>query len=46
MIDEHLKRYEPFFGKWHIGDRLGKGAFGEVYEIRLDDGPGARPGQP
>ena len=42
MIDEHLKRYEPFFGKWHLGDRLGKGAFGEVYEIWLDDGPEGR----
>ena len=42
MIDERLKRYEPFFGKWHIGDRLGKGAFGEVYEIWRDDGTDSR----
>lgn len=42
MIDERLKKYEPFFGKWHISDSLGEGAFGKVYEIYWDDGLGSR----
>ena len=42
MIDENLKKYEPFFGKWKISKELGRGAFGSVYEIYWDDGLGSR----
>ena len=31
MIDENLKKYEPFFGKWKISKELGRGAFGSVF---------------
>ncbi len=30
---EHYKQYEPLFGEWRINKLIGKGSFGEVYEI-------------
>ena len=30
---EHYKQYEPLFGEWRISRLIGKGSFGEVYEI-------------
>lgn len=30
---EHYKQYEPLFGDWRISKLIGKGSFGEVYEI-------------
>ena len=42
MIDERFRKYEPFFGKWKISKELGKGSFGQVFEIYWDDGLGSR----
>ena len=42
MIDDRCKKYEPFFGKWKIEKDLGKGAYGQVYEIYWEDGLGGR----
>ena len=33
MTYEELKQQEPFFGHWYLGDLLGRGSFGDVYEI-------------
>ncbi|MDO5344956.1 MAG: serine/threonine-protein kinase, partial [Lachnospiraceae bacterium] len=40
MIEDRYRKYEPFFGKWRIRRELGKGSFGEVFEIYWDDGHG------
>ena len=29
--------YEPVFGSWKVGKRLGSGGFGEVYEVFEDN---------
>ena len=42
MIDERVRKYEPFFGKWKISKELGSGAFGQVYEIYWEDNYGNR----
>ena len=42
MIDDRFRKYEPFFGKWHLGRELGKGSFGQVFEIYWDDEFGKR----
>ena len=42
MIDSRCKKYEPFFGKWKIDKELGKGAFGQVYQIYWEDDLGGR----
>ncbi|MDO5136667.1 MAG: protein kinase, partial [Eubacteriales bacterium] len=42
MMDERLKKYEPFFGKWKVSRELGRGAFGQVYEIYWEDDLGSR----
>lgn len=34
---EHYKKYEPLFGEWKISKLIGKGSFGEVYEIERDN---------
>lgn len=28
-----IERYQPFFGKWQLEDKIGSGAFGSVYSI-------------
>ena len=32
-MNEQYKKYEPLFGDWKISRLIGKGSFGEVYEI-------------
>lgn len=34
---ESYKKYEPLFGDWKIKRLIGKGSFGEVYEIERDN---------
>lgn len=34
---EHYKKYEPLFGAWEISKLIGKGSFGEVYEIERNN---------
>ena len=36
MIDRY-KKYEPLFGEWRISKLIGKGSFGEVYEIEREN---------
>lgn len=31
------KKYEPIFGAWYIKRKIGKGSFGEVYEIEREE---------
>jgi len=33
----HIYDYEPLFNGWRIGNRLGEGSFGEVFEIRKEE---------
>ena len=33
MDNEYYKRYEPFFGSWHIKRFIGAGSYGKVFEI-------------
>ncbi len=33
MTYEELKQREPFFGYWYLGECIGSGSFGDVYEI-------------
>lgn len=33
MISDYYKRYEPLFGSWYITDKIGEGAYGQVYII-------------
>ena len=35
-VDKY-KKYEPIFGSWHISNFLGRGSFGEVYEITREE---------
>ena len=37
MDISHYKKYEPFFGSWHIEKLLGEGSFGKVFEIKRED---------
>ena len=37
MNMEYYKKYEPFFGSWHITKMLGEGSFGKVFEIERQD---------
>ncbi len=39
MIDEEVKKFEPFFGKWYIeGSKpLGGGSYGTVYKIKREE---------
>ena len=34
---EYYKKYEPIFGSWYITGFLGRGSFGEVYEITREE---------
>ena len=34
---EYFKKYEPFFGAWHITRLIGEGSFGKVFEIERKD---------
>ncbi len=44
MAADDFRKYEPFFGKWKLArqDEIGKGAFGDVYEIFWEDDLGGR----
>ena len=42
MTSDFYRKYEPFFGKWHISREIGIGSFGRVFEIYRDDGLGGR----
>jgi len=33
----YYKKYEPFFGSWHIAEMLGEGSFGKVFAIERQD---------
>ena len=37
MENEYYKRYEPFFGSWHIKRYIGAGSYGKVFEIERRD---------
>ena len=37
MDNEYYKRYEPFFGAWHIKRYIGAGSYGKVFEIERRD---------
>ena len=37
MDNEYYKRYEPFFGSWHIKRFIGAGSYGKVLEIERRD---------
>ena len=37
MDNEYYKRYEPFFGSWHIKRFIGAGSYGKVFEIQRRD---------
>ena len=37
MDNEYYKRYEPFFGSWHIKRPIGAGSYGKVFEIERRD---------
>ena len=37
MENEYYKRYEPFFGEWHIKRFIGAGSYGRVFEIERRD---------
>ena len=37
MDNEYYKRYEPFFGSWHIKRFIGAGSYGKVFEIECRD---------
>ena len=37
MENEYYKKYEPFFGEWHIKRFLGAGSYGKVFEIERRD---------
>ena len=37
MDNEYYKRYEPFFGSWHIKRFIGAGSYGKVFEIERRD---------
>ena len=37
MENDYYKRYEPFFGEWHIKRFLGAGSYGRVFEIERRD---------
>ena len=40
MENEYYKRYEPFFGSWHIKRYIGAGSYGKVFEIERKDALG------
>jgi len=33
----YYKKYEPFFGSWHIEKLIGEGSFGKVFAVRRED---------
>ena len=37
MDNSRYKKYEPIFGSWYLSRLLGRGSFGEVYEITRDE---------
>ena len=37
MNTEQAKKFEPFFGKWYIEEKIGGGSYGEVYKIKRRD---------
>ena len=37
MDNEYYKRYEPFFGSWHIKRFIGAGSYGKVFELERRD---------
>ena len=37
MNTEQAKKFEPFFGKWFIEEKIGGGSYGEVYKIKRRD---------
>lgn len=37
MNIEDVKKFEPFFGKWVIDQKLGEGSYGAVYKIKCKD---------
>lgn len=34
MVLEELKKFEPFWNKWYLEERLGGGSYGDVYRIK------------
>lgn len=37
MDNSKYKKYEPIFGSWYLSRLLGRGSFGEVYEITREE---------
>ena len=36
-IPDEIKKFEPFWGTWHIEGMIGKGGFGSVYKIKREE---------
>ena len=37
MMQEYIRKFEPFWDKWYIVERLGGGSYGEVYKIKREE---------
>ncbi len=37
MNENYYKQYEPLFGSWYIKEKIGEGAFGQVYIIEREE---------
>ncbi len=35
--DDYVKRYEPFWGSWHMEKFIGQGSYGKVYKISKEE---------
>ena len=36
-MKEGIAQHEPLWGEWHVGELIGRGSFGEVYEIYKEE---------
>ena len=37
MKENYYKQYEPLFGSWYIKEKIGEGAYGQVYIIEREE---------